>query len=278
MPSSTSSSDAAVLPAVAARGDGAGRGPLRAPDRGRPARGRATGADSGRCRRSRGAGSCSARVLLLVLLLGGWESVLARLRRAPGHPQYLRTVGHPAPAHRCRRGRRHGAASVPRAIYFDVQLPVWERLAGKRPIQLSFEGTSPLTAVEDLAADAEVHRPRADRRRPRLFFSGFAYRGGAVRYTRKESPVAAHRPVAVDAPHRAVPGVLRSGLCARHGARAPALAASDRASTRSWTLRKLAEHEADRNTLPVGQGRERSRVPRAIARRSGRWTLPAFAR
>jgi len=32
-------------------------------------------------------------------------------------------------------------------MYFDVQLPVWERLDGRRPIQLSFEGTSPLTAV-----------------------------------------------------------------------------------------------------------------------------------
>jgi len=48
-------------------------------------------------------------------------------------------------------------------LYFDIQLPVWERLDGRRPIQLSFEGTSPLKAVEDLAADPEFYRPRADR-------------------------------------------------------------------------------------------------------------------
>ncbi len=29
-------------------------------------------------------------------------------------------------------------------VLFDIQLPVWERLAGERPIQLAFEGTSPI--------------------------------------------------------------------------------------------------------------------------------------
>ena len=35
-------------------------------------------------------------------------------------------------------------------LLFDVQLPVWERLAGTRPIQLSLEGTSPLPVLEEL--------------------------------------------------------------------------------------------------------------------------------
>ena len=99
-------------------------------------------------------------VLLLVLLLGGLGDVLARLRRAvrPSRNTYgLWAI------QRRRIDAGEGDATVlvgASRIYFDVQLPVWERLDGKRPIQLSFEGTSPLTAVEDLAADAEVHRAR----------------------------------------------------------------------------------------------------------------------
>jgi hypothetical protein len=34
-----------------------------------------------------------------------------------------------------------------------MQLDVWERLDGRRPIQLAIEGTSPLKVMEDLAAD-----------------------------------------------------------------------------------------------------------------------------
>ena len=36
-------------------------------------------------------------------------------------------------------------------VLFDVQLPVWEKLAGERPIQLAIEGTSSVPVLEDLA-------------------------------------------------------------------------------------------------------------------------------
>ena len=32
-------------------------------------------------------------------------------------------------------------------VMFDVQLPVWERIAGERPIQLAIEGTSPVPGM-----------------------------------------------------------------------------------------------------------------------------------
>lgn len=73
-------------------------------------------------------------------------------------------------------------------VYYDIQLPVWERLDGHRPIQLAFEGTSPLTYLEDLAADPKFTGRVLVGVAPDVFFSGFEYRGGAVRFTRNESP------------------------------------------------------------------------------------------
>ena len=73
-------------------------------------------------------------------------------------------------------------------VYFDMQLPVWERLAGKRPIQLAFEGTTPLVYLEDLAADPKFTGRALVGVAPDVFFTGFAYRGRAAKYTHKESP------------------------------------------------------------------------------------------
>jgi hypothetical protein len=73
-------------------------------------------------------------------------------------------------------------------VYFDVQVPVWEHLEGRRPVQLSFEGTTPLLALEDLADDPKFIGRVLVGVAPDVFFSGFAYRGTAARYTHKESP------------------------------------------------------------------------------------------
>jgi hypothetical protein len=132
-------------------------------------------------------------------------------------------------------------------LYFDMQLPVWERLDGRRPIQLSFEGTSPLTAVEDLAADPNFTGRLLIAVEPDLFFSGYQYRAGAVRYAHKESPsqrigqwLSMHfiEPYfAFDDPDYALQTVLaRQPWPKRPG--------------RVWftSVRKLSETEADRNT------------------------------
>jgi len=185
-------------------------------------------------------------VVLLALLVGGWEWYW----RAYGvRPSISNTYGLWA-IQRRRIDAGEGNATVLAGgsrMYFDVQLPVWERLDGRRPIQLSFEGTSPLAAVEDLAADANFTGRLLIAVEPDLFFSGFEYRAGAIRYTQKESPsqrigqwLSMHliEPFfAFDDPDYALQTVLaRQPWPERPG--------------RVWEtdVRKLAETEADRNT------------------------------
>ena len=99
---------------------------------------------------------------------------------------------------------------------------------------------------------------------PDLFFSGYEYRAGAIRYTQKESPsqrigqwLSMHfiEPYfAFDDPDYALQTVLaRQPWPERPG--------------REWRIgvRKLAEHEADRNTHLWSKVAEDPRIPRARA-------------
>src|SRR5258705_143299 len=119
-------------------------------------------------------------VLLLALLVAGWEEYW----RAYGvRPSITNNFGLWA-IQRRRIDAGEGDATVlagASRLYFDMQLHVWERMAGGRPIQLSFEGTSPLAAVEDLAADPQFTGRLLIAVEPDLFFSGYEYRGGAIR-------------------------------------------------------------------------------------------------
>jgi hypothetical protein len=72
--------------------------------------------------------------------------------------------------------------------FFDVQLPVWERLGGRRPIQLSLVGTSPLFALEDLAEDPAFRGALLVDVAPDLFFTGFENKSGFAGYRAKQSP------------------------------------------------------------------------------------------
>jgi hypothetical protein len=74
--------------------------------------------------------------------------------------------------------------------FFDVQLPVWERLSGRRPIQLAVVGTSPMFALEDLADDRNFHGRVLVGVAPDLFFGGYEYHGGVrwLKYFKHESP------------------------------------------------------------------------------------------
>jgi hypothetical protein len=124
---------------------------------------------------------------LLALLVAGWELYWRGFDAKPG----IRNTYGLWAIQRQRIDNNKGNATVlvgASRVYYDVQLPVWERLEGVRPIQLSFEGTSPLTYLEDLAADPKFVGRVLVGVEPDLFFSGFEYRGGAVRYTHKESP------------------------------------------------------------------------------------------
>ena len=72
-------------------------------------------------------------------------------------------------------------------VLFDVQLPVWERVLGERPIQLAVEGTSPLPMLEDLAEDPNFTGALLVGIAPDVFFTGFGYRDGVVKYQKKET-------------------------------------------------------------------------------------------
>jgi hypothetical protein len=185
-------------------------------------------------------------VALLALLVGGWEWYW---RGYGVRPSISNTFGLWAIQRRRIDAGEADATVLAGAsrLYFDLQLPVWERLDGRRPIQLSFEGTSPLTAVEDLAADPKFTGRLIIAVEPDLFFSGFEYRAGAVRYFHKESPsqrigqwLSMHliEPFfAFDDPDYALQTVLaRQPWPQRPG--------------REWFMRvrKLSETELDRNT------------------------------
>jgi len=71
---------------------------------------------------------------------------------------------------------------------FDTQLPVWQQASGRRPIELSLVGNSPLFVLEDLAKDPQFTGRLVVGVTPDLFFSGFAYKQGLLRFYRKESP------------------------------------------------------------------------------------------
>jgi hypothetical protein len=185
-------------------------------------------------------------VLLLVLLVAGWEEYWRAYGVRPG---IANTFGLWA-IQRRRIDAGEGDATVlvgASRLYFDIQLPVWERLDGRRPIQLSFEGTSPLKAVEDLAADPRFSGRLLIAVEPDLFFSGYQYRAGAIRYMRQETPsqrigqwLSMHliEPyVAFDDPDFALQTVLARQPWPQRPGQPP--------HTR---VRKLAEHEADRNT------------------------------
>jgi hypothetical protein len=126
-------------------------------------------------------------VALLTLLIAGWEGYW---RNFGVKPSYRNSYGLWAMQRR-RIDAGAGNATVllgASRVYYDIELPVWEHLDGQRPIQLAFEGTSPLAYLEDLAADPKFIGRVLVGVAPDVFFSGYEYRGGAVRYTRKESP------------------------------------------------------------------------------------------
>jgi hypothetical protein len=126
-------------------------------------------------------------LVLVALLLAGWE---AYWRAFGVTPSIRNTLGLWA-IQRRRIDAGEGDATVllgASRTYFDLQLSVWQRLAGRAPIQLSFQGTSPLTAVEDLAADPHFTGKLLIGVEPDLFFSGDGLALEAAHYTHQQSP------------------------------------------------------------------------------------------
>lgn len=128
-----------------------------------------------------------ATLVLAALMLGAWEW---HWRAFGASPTYRNSNGSWAQQRR-RIDEGEGGKTVligASRVMFDVQLPVWERLTGERPIQLAIEGTSPLPMLEDLAADPAFTGKLLVGVTPDKLFTGFAARGDVVPYYHKQSP------------------------------------------------------------------------------------------
>ena len=130
-----------------------------------------------------------AALLMTLLMLGAWEW---HWRSFGVEPSIANSDALWATQRRrIDNGEGNGATVLigSSRMLFDLQLPVWQKLSGQRPIQLALEGTSPMFALEDLADDPNFRNGRLlVGVAPNLFFSGFAARGGVLKYTRKQSP------------------------------------------------------------------------------------------
>lgn len=126
-------------------------------------------------------------IVAFVLAMAGWEW---HWRAEGGVPGYRNSDGLWA-IQRRRIDDGEGDALVvigSSRLKFDLQLDVWERMSGVRPIQLALEGTSPLPVLEDLADDPDFTGTLLVGVTPGLFFSGRGLRGDVVDYTRRETP------------------------------------------------------------------------------------------
>jgi len=126
-------------------------------------------------------------IVVAGLLLLGWD---AYWRTQGAEPSYRNSEG-PWAIQRRRIDHGEGDAVVfsgSSRVLFDLQLDVWEQQAGRRPIQLALEGTSPVGLMEDLAADPDFTGTLIVGVAPGLFFSGFEYRKEAFARFAHESP------------------------------------------------------------------------------------------
>lgn len=130
-----------------------------------------------------------AWVIALVLALLGLLAWEMKWRAFGAAPSYANSDGAWA-VQRRRIAQGEGGKTVligSSRVLFDVQLPIWERAMGERPIQLSFEGTSPIFALEDLASDPNFTGRLLVGISPPLFFSGFDRRASAIKNWKRET-------------------------------------------------------------------------------------------
>jgi hypothetical protein len=126
-------------------------------------------------------------LVLMLLLLAGWEMAWRDYGAQPGY----RNSDSAWAQQRRRISNGEGAKAViagSSRVLFDVQLPVWEKQAGERPIQLALEGTSPARTLESLAADPAFTGRLLIGVSPDLFFSGYMNRASVYDYYRDEGP------------------------------------------------------------------------------------------
>ncbi len=129
-----------------------------------------------------------AAFAVFLLLLGAWETYWRAYGMQSGY-YYNDNSAWALQRRRIDEGEGNKTVLIGSSrVLFDVQLPVWERIAGERPIQLALEGTSPVPVLEDLADDPAFTGRLLIGVAPNLFFTGFAAHGSAIAYFHKETP------------------------------------------------------------------------------------------
>lgn len=126
-------------------------------------------------------------LVLLALLFSAWEW---HWRAFGAEPGYRNSDGQWAQQRR-RINHGEGGKTVligSSRVLFNIQLPVWEKQLGEKPIQLALEGTSPLPVLEGLAADPEFTGRVLVGIAPDVFFTGFTYRGDTLEYAKNQGP------------------------------------------------------------------------------------------
>lgn len=126
-------------------------------------------------------------LLVTIALVGAWEMHWRELGNESG---YRNSDGlWVMERRRIDQGEGHKTVFVGSSrTQFDLQLDVWERESGERPIQLAMVGTSPLRAMESLADDPDFTGRLIVGVAPDLFFSGIEFYGGGFTLYENESP------------------------------------------------------------------------------------------
>ncbi len=126
-------------------------------------------------------------LVMLAIMLAGWELYWRAYGVTPG---YRNSDGQWI-VQRRRIDAGEGDKTVligASRILFDTSLPVWEKVTGKRPIQLALEGTSPVPIMENLADDPNFTGRLVVDVSPDILFTGFKYRGSVLPYLRDQTP------------------------------------------------------------------------------------------
>ena len=126
-------------------------------------------------------------LVVMIVMMSGWEMYW----RSDGSvPSYRNSDGLWA-IQRRRVDEIEGDKTVfagSSRMFFNTQLDVWERMSGERPIQLSLEGTSPVSLMENLAEDPDMAGTLIVGVAGEMFFTGFEFRGSAFGRYENETP------------------------------------------------------------------------------------------
>jgi hypothetical protein len=126
-------------------------------------------------------------LLVFIALVGAWEMHWRELGNETG---YRNSDGlWVMERRRIDQGEGHKTVFTGSSrVQFDIQLDVWERESGERPIQLAMVGTSPIRAMESLADDPDFTGRLIVGVAPDLFFSGIEFYGGGFNRYKNEAP------------------------------------------------------------------------------------------